>query len=893
MALPPGTRIGVYDITAPIGEGGMGQVYRATDTKLKRQVAIKILPPAFAADADRLARFQREAELLASLNHPNIAAIHGLEEGTGVSALVMELVEGDDLSQRIARGAIPIEEALPIAKQIAEALEAAHEQGIIHRDLKPANIKVRADGTVKVLDFGLAKAFDTNASGATANAMNSLTITSPAMTQAGMILGTAAYMSPEQARGRAVDRRADIWAFGAVLFEMLTGTRAFAGDNITDTLAAVVSAEPDWRLLPASLPPAVGSWVRRCLHKDLRQRVQAIGDVRLALEGAFETIAPQAAVHLPQPAWRRALPLVTLLVGAVLSVVAAWSVWPGAQSRPVNRSVHILPDDVAYRDAGKPVIALSPDGRSIAYNTSKGLYLRPMDELEGHLITGEYGVSSPFFSPDGRSIGYFAGELKRISVTGGAPSVVSRTTSNPFGATWTTDHTILFGQAQGVFRVSADGGTPKLVIPALPGERIFGPQLLPDGDSVLVTVTNGTWDEGRIVVASLSTGERKVVLEGGSDARFVPTGHLIYALRDALLAVAFDPDRRVVSGRRVPVLQGLMRAAGGSLATGTANYDVAKEGTLVYVAGRSFMPRTLVWLDRNGNKVADTGVRGVQLVHPEVSPDGASVAYAAAGSAGVGDLGVWSQSFASGASTLLGPGYRPVWAPDGSAVAFNSGLNADVIVRPVDGIEPAEPIVATPADENVGDWSSDGKYLFFDRRDSATNWDLWYLERDETGNRWASEAQVFLKEPDSQFVPKISPNGRYVAFGSNQSGRTEVYVRPFPHGGRQWTVSNHGGTRHRWSRAGNELFYLEGDTLMAVTVSTEGEFSHGVPQPLFPNKGLVIGLTDMATYDVSRDGQRFLVVAEADAATGAAQAGRIIIVQNWLEELKRLLPVGR
>ena len=873
----------------------MGQVYRATDTKLKRLVAIKILPPAFAADADRLARFQREAEVLASLNHPNIAAIHGLEEGTGVSALVMELVEGDDLSQRIARGAIPLDEALPIAKQIAEALEAAHEQNIIHRDLKPANIKVRADGTVKVLDFGLAKAFDAHASGASANGMNSLTITSPAMTQAGMILGTAAYMSPEQSRGRAVDRRADIWAFGAVLFEMLTGTRAFAGDNITDTLAAVVSAEPDWRLLPAGLPPAVGSCVRRCLHKDPRQRVQAIGDVRLALEGAFETTTPQAAatVHIAPPAWRRALPLVTLLVGAVASAVVAWSIWPRAQPGAVNRFVHILPDDQATLGAARPVVALSPDGRSIAYDTPLGLYLRTLDALEGRLITAGEGVSNPFFSPDGRSIGYFVGyELKRLSVSGGASIFVSRTTSNPLGATWTIDDTILFGQAEGVFRVPAAGGTPELVIRASEGERVFGPELLPDRDSVLVTVTTGTWDEGRIVVASLSTGERTVLLEGGSDARFVPTGHLIYALGDALFAVAFDPDRRAVSGRSVPVLQGLMRSSAGSLASGTANYDVANNGMLVYMEGRSFTPRTLVWRDRNGAKVSDTNVRGPRLVHPEVSPDGASVAYAAVAT-GPGDLGVWTQSFASGARTLLGPGYRPVWAPDGSAVAFNSGLNTDVIVRRVDGTGQGERVVATPADENVGDWSSDGKYLFFDRRDAVTGWDLWYLERAEAGGRWASEARVFLKEPAAQFVPKLSPNGRYVAFVSPQSGRNEVYVRPFPDGSRQWTVSNHGGTRHRWSRAGDELFYLEGDTLMAVTVSTDGEFSHGLPQPLFRNKGLAIGLTDMATYDVSRDGQRFLVVEEADAAPGAAQAGRIIIVENWLEELKRLVPVGK
>src|SRR5436190_2850075 len=542
VALTPGTRLGIYEIAEQIGAGGMGEVYRATDTNLKRSVAIKALPASVAGDADRLARFRREAEVLAALNHPNIAAIYGFEKTSDVTALVMELVEGEDLSQRIARSAIPLDEALPIATQIADALEAAHEQNIIHRDLKPANIKVRADGTVKVLDFGLAKAFDAHASGAAANGINAPTITSPAMTQAGMILGTAAYMSPEQARGRSVDRRADIWAFGAVLFEMLTGTRAFAGDNITDTLAAVVSAEPDWRLLPAGLPPAVGSCVRRCVHKDPRQRVQAIGDVRLALEGAFETTTDQAAVIVPiaQRAWRRALPLVTLLVGAVASAVVAWSIWPKAQPDAVNRFVHILPDGQVNRSLTRPVVALSANGRSIAYNTHRGLYMRTMDELEGRLIPSDEEVSNPFFSPDGRWIGYFVGyELKRLSVDGGAPIVVCRTTSNPFGAIWTRDDTILFGQAEGIFRVPAVSGTPELVIRALPGERVFVPQRLPSGDSVLFTVTTGTWDEGRIVVASLSTGERTVLLQGGSDARFVPTGHLLYARGDALLAVAF------------------------------------------------------------------------------------------------------------------------------------------------------------------------------------------------------------------------------------------------------------------------------------------------------------------------------------------------------------------
>ena len=758
---------------------------------------------------------------------------------------------------------------------------------------------------MKVLDFGLAKAQTPEGAGAASgDPANSPTITSPpfgygsgrpehdrgaALTQMGMILGTAAYMSPEQARGKTVDRRTDIWAFGAVLYEMLAGRRAFAGESIVDVLGAVARLEPDFDALPADTPPRVRRVLQLCLTKDARQRAQSIGDVRLALEGAFDTTQQAVpAAHFAQPVWRRALPLVTLLVGALVSVAAAWSLWPTAQPGAVSRFVHLVPAGHAYDDnAGRSVIALSPDGRSLVYNTTRGLFLRPMDALEARLIGTEEGMTTPFFSPDGQSIGYFRGyELKRLSVSGGAPVVVARTTSNPFGATWTSDDTIIFGQADGVYRVPAAGGTPELVIRAETGERVFGPQLLPDGDSVLLTVTTGTWDEGRIVVVSISTGERTVLVEGGSDARFVPTGHLIYALGDALLAVAFDPDRRAVSGRSVPVLPGLLRPVAGSLASGTANYDVAHNGALAYAEGRSFLPRSLVWLDRTGTKVADTEVRGPRLVHPEVSPDDSSVAYAAAAT-GPGDLGVWSQSFTSGARTLLGTGYRPIWAPDESAVAFNSGLNGDIIVRRADGMGQGEPVVATPADENVGDWSSDGKYLLFDHRDNVTGWDLWYLERAGAGGSW-SEPRVLLKEPGAQFVPKLSPDGRYVAFVSPQSGRNEVYVRPFPGGSRQWTVSTNGGTRHRWSPKGDELFYLERDTLMRVAVSTKGEFSHGVPQPLFQHPGLAVGLTDVATYDVSRDGQRFLVVDEG----GEAQASRIVIVENWLEELKRLVPTN-
>ena len=469
MSLTPGTRLGVYDITAQIGEGGMGQVFRATDTKLKRQVAIKILPPAVAADAERLARFQREAEVLASLNHPNIAAIYGLEESGGMTALVMELVEGDDLSQRIARGAIPIDEALPIAKQIAEALEAAHEQGIIHRDLKPANIKVRTDGTVKVLDFGLAKAMEP-AAGSSPSVSMSPTITTPAMTQAGMILGTAAYMSPEQARGKAVDKRADIWAFGAVLFEMLAGARAFPGEDVTDTIVAVMSKEPDVAALPATVPARVVQALRVCLRKDAKQRAGDIRDVRLALDGAFETIA-SPATESPAASSRGRWPWIAALVVAA-ALIAAMAV-------PAVRHLRETPPpappemrvEITTPATDQPAMfALSPDGRSLIFVASgdgvRRLWLRPLDETEARPLAGTESATFPFWSPDSRAIGFFAaGRLLRLDVGGGAPQALATLTGAGFGGSWSADGTILFPRQRTgpLWRVAAAGGEPVAV----------------------------------------------------------------------------------------------------------------------------------------------------------------------------------------------------------------------------------------------------------------------------------------------------------------------------------------------------------------------------------------------------------------------------------------------
>ena len=518
MGLAPGTSIGHYDVTALLGEGGMGQVWEATDTQLNRQVALKILPDAFAADPDRLARFTREAQILASLNHPNIAAIHGIEEAEGTRALVLELVEGPTLADRIAKGPIPLDEALPIAKQIAEALEAAHEAGVIHRDLKPANIKVREDGTVKVLDFGLAKALDPSPN---ADPSQSPTLTAAA-TQMGVIMGTAAYMSPEQARGKLVDKRADIWAFGAVVYEMLTGSRPFVGDDVSKTLAHVIAIAPDWSALPKGLPPVLGTFLRGCLEKDPSERVRDIGDVRLAMKGAFETTgrAPSEAVVEPTlQVWQRPVGVLSILLLAVLLAgLAVWNLTRPAPPRVARFSVP-LSVDRTFDVVGRSLVAISPDGTHVAYAADDGLWLRPIAQLQAVQVPGTEAARIPFFSGDGLSIGFWAGgQLKKVAVSGGPPVTLADVGTTPTAASWGADDVILYAtDRRGIMQVPGAGGPPALLIPAEEGERFNGPQMLPGGAWVLMTVRaadQATWNEAQIVAQSVTTGERTLLVTG-------------------------------------------------------------------------------------------------------------------------------------------------------------------------------------------------------------------------------------------------------------------------------------------------------------------------------------------------------------------------------------------
>ena len=899
MPLTPGTRLGPYEVTAQIGQGGMGEVYRATDTKLKRQVAIKVLPASVAGDAERLARFQREAEVLASLNHPNIAAIHGLEDADDTIALVLELVEGPTLADRIARGAIPVDEALPIAKQIAEALEAAHEQGIIHRDLKPANVKVRPDGTVKVLDFGLAKALEPT--GAMSPEMSQApTITTPAMTQAGMILGTAAYMSPEQAKGRTVDKRSDVWAFGAVLYEMLSGQRAFPGDDMSEVLAGVIKSEPDWDVLPLDAPPLLLMFLKQCLKKDSKQRVGDIRDVRLALEDAFETGVSQAAesVAVPQPVvWRQPLPVaaVTAVVVLLGAGFAAWSLWPAADPQPVNQFAYPVPDDQPFRNTGRNVMALAPDGRSFVYNTSDGLYLRTMGELEARFIAGtEDGSANPFFSPDGQSVAYFwSNELRRIAISGGAPVVIAEVANNLDGATWGPDGTILFGQGDGIYRVPATGGTPTLVIAAEDGEQLDGPQLLPDGDAVLFSVTtSGSWDDATIVVQSLSSGERTIVLEGGSDARYLPTGHLVYALGGGLLGMAFDADSLSVTGGAVPLAQGVMRAG----TTARANYGVSDGGTFVYVSGSSFggQERSLVWVNRQGDEEAVPAPPRA-YVRPRISPDGTQVAVDSADE----EQDIWIWDFARRTPTRLtfdpAEDSWPVWTPDGRRLIFASGREGglNLFWRAVDGTGTIERLAEDSETQFFPfSISPDGQTLAVGAG-SDPRTDLSVVRLD-SGREVAPLLQTALSEENGE----ISPDGRWIAYTSNQGegGQEEVYVRPFPdvEGGR-WQISTGGGLEPLWAPSGRELFYravpYTQGRLMSVPVAVQSgdTFEFGSPSVVLEAPYYFRGAG--RNYDVSPDGERFLMIKEG-TTTEASGTRQIIVVQNWHEELRRLVPTN-
>jgi serine/threonine-protein kinase len=913
----PGTRLGGYEIIASIGEGGMGHVFRARDSRLNRDVALKILPDGFAGDPDRLARFTREAQVLASLNHSNIAHIHGLEESGEVRAIVMELVEGEDLSRRIARGAVPLDQALPLAKQIAEALEAAHDQGVVHRDLKPANIMVRRDGVVKVLDFGLARALDPSAA-STSAAVNSPTITSPAMTARGMILGTAAYMAPEQARGQAVSTRADVWAFGVILWEMLTGRQLFDGATVSDTLAAVLKTEPEWSALPADTPPSIRRLLRRCLNKDPRHRLADAADARLeivdAIGGQGEAPAPVISRRGPSLALASTLVLAGLAAGGVIG----WVTRPEPLPRETTRAlVSVAPGQpgavspLEQRAGGvrptRTALSLSPDGRTLVFGAFWGgvpqLYVRGMNQLGATPIAGTSGAEGPFFSPDGQWVGFWAaGKLQKVRLSGG-PAVPLCDAAAIFGASWGSDDTIIFATARngGLWRVAAAGGTPEVLTTPQGGEYSHRlPHILPGGRAVIFTISKGAqrWDDTQIVVRSLTTGQQSVLVDGGADGRYVPTGHLIYLRLGTLMAAPFDLERLAVTGGATGLIDDVMQSANRNLSdmenTLAGQFAVSEAGALVYATGGALpgFERLLAWVDRKG-RIEPLEAPPRAYSKPRLSADGRYISVST--QQDIRD--VWRYDIARGALNPITvdkqSGYS-LFSPDGKRVVYRSGAAGgedNLYWKAADGSGVPERLTSSPRSQTPSSWSPDGTTIAYVEEGPSSGFfqfDIWGLSMTDR------EPRPIVQTAANEMSPEFSPDGRWLAYVSNESGRSEVYVQPFPGPGERQLISNNGGEQPAWSPNGHELFYVQRQSysgparLFAVRVSAARELQAAVPQPMFEHPDLRIPWG--RSYDVSLDGQRFLITLTKDPATDLAPA-QMIVVQNWFDELKRLVPV--
>jgi serine/threonine protein kinase len=889
--------LGPYQIISPLGAGGMGEVYLAQDTRLGRSVAIKILPHKFSNDAQRMARFDREAKVLASLNHPNIASIYGLEESNSVRALVMELVDGATLAERISQGPLPHDEALPIAKQIAEGLEYAHGRSIIHRDLKPSNVKITPNGEAKVLDFGLAKALEDDSSVTDLSTSPTL---SHAATQAGILLGTAAYMSPEQARGKKVDRRADIWSFGCVLFEMLSGKPAFKGETISDTLAAVIRAEPDWSDLPGNLPPSITRLLRRCLTKDHNQRLRDIGEARIALERAVSGVPGESSALAPatiaaQPLWRRALPWAVAAIAIAIAIASSSLYWLANQGEPhqVMQLSLSLPEPLAGvfdPNPGSP-FAISPDGSQIVFVASVAgkptqLYLRPLDQQTASPVPGTESATQPFFSPDGQSVGFFAlGKMRKVSLHGG-PVTLMGDAPTPHGANWAVDDTITYAPnfGSGLLRISSAGGTPETLTTPNPKEQEIShrwPQVLPGGKYVLFTIQLGseaTYDDARIAVLSLETSKWRTLFQGGSYARYVPPGHIVYARAGSLMAVPFDLSRMEVTGSPVPVQEGLVTTASTS---GGAEYDVTPSGLLAYVPGTARPPvRSLMWVDRTGVAKALPAPPRVYST-PSFSPDGKQLAVQINDN---GLIAIWIYEFARNTLTRLtfGPGNStaPVWTPDGREVIYNTRTTSPSFrSKLADGSGKEEMLFSREfADPGATPFSvsPDGKTLLFAGRQSIQTLSL------DGGEK----VQSFLQSSFNFSSPHFSPDGRWVAYMSDESGRREVCIQPFPGPGGKWMISTEGGEYPRWARNGREIVFLSGDKLMSVALETQPAFKAGTPHALFPATGYLAA----GNYDVAPDGQHFVMIKQDDTLTNPKELN---VILNWSEELRRLAPAGK
>jgi Tol biopolymer transport system component len=916
MGLSAGARFGPYEVVDLLGAGGMGEVYRARDTRLKRDVAIKVLPDGFATDPERLARFHREAELLASLNHPNIAAIYGLEQADAVTALVLELIEGETLADRLARGPVRFSEAMAIARQLVEALDAAHGKGVIHRDLKPANIKITPDDKVKVLDFGLAAVVQ-NSGVHDVNVTHSPTLTLGA-TRAGVILGTAAYMSPEQATGSPADKRADVWAFGVVLWEMLTARRIFEGETVSHTLAFVITKDPDWNALPANTPPSIRRLLRRCLEKDRKRRLPDIASAQMEIDDALTTSGPDAVVsHTAPPTsssrWLRALPwaFATVATIALAVVVALWAPWRTAPSIAAVRVSGELGIAASLGTGGAPgtSLALSPDGRLLAFVAAASasgltrLHIRRMDQLEATALSGTENARDPFFSPNGEWLAFFAdGKLKKVSVTGGAAVVICDAPAGR-GGWWGDDGTIALvpdsTPDMRIFRVSADGGTPVPVTTREKGDFLHRwPQSLEGGRKILFTVaTNaGSFDSANIVVEAPQEATRKVVHRGGYFARYLPSGHLMYVSGGTVFVVAFDLERLEVTGQPVPVIQGVEATTG----TGAVQLAVSANGTLVYLpGGERTIESPIMWMDSSGRT---TPLREMDSdwSNPSFSPDGNHLAMDVVTSTGRPD--VWTHDVARGTSSKLtfhpGVDVKPVWTPDGKRLVFASGQGGgsnNLFWQIADGSRPAERLAESTGTQLPGSWHPNGKLLAFAQQNPNTQSDILMLpvNGDEVSGWKIGKPTAFLNGPSIEEDPMFSPDGRWLAYTSNESGQQQVYVRSFPGPGGLQQISNDGGAFPSWSESRSELFFRDPNTqqIMVTSFTAAGQ-SFRADRPRVWSQGLSLARPRLRPYALHPDGKRVAVASRSDPQT-TARADRVVFVFNFLDEIRRLAPPSK
>jgi serine/threonine-protein kinase len=869
-----GTKLGPYEIIAPIGAGGMGEVYRARDTKLKRDVALKVLPETFARDPHRMARFQREAEVLASLNHPNIAHIYGVEG----RALVMELVEGES-----PKGPMPFDEAWHIASQIAAALEYAHDKGIVHRDLKPANVKVTPEGVVKLLDFGLAKAFAGHGE-APADPENSPTITCGA-TEVGVILGTAAYMSPEQARGKPVDKRADIWAFGVVLYELLTGERLFKGEDTSETLAQVLAKQPDF----ARAPVKARRLLHKCLEKDPKERLRDMGDAK-------ELVEEQSQAESPP---HRKLPWTVAALATAVASIALWAPWRA--TRPADRpqvrlDVDLGPDVSLNSFAGADVI-ISPAGTRLVYVSQNRLFTRRLDQAQATELPGTEGAYAPFFSPDGQWVAFFVGaKLKKISVAGGAVIVLCNAT-NGMGGSWGADGTIIAAirQPGGLYRISADGGAPA---PLTEIDREHGdfthrwPQILPGGKAVLFTAHTrlGSFDEASIEVMSLRDRRKKTLLPGGTNGRYVPSGHLLYVNRGTLFAVPFDPGALEIRGAPTVVLNQVAYGRN----NGDAEFEASQTGTLVYRSGGTRLGLvTVQWLESDGKTRALLPKPG-DYARPSLSPDGRRLAIDVREGL---DQDIWAYDLERDARTRIritfdgGGNHAPIWSPDGRHIVF--GTADGIFWTRANGTGKPQLLIRSKHFAYPHSFTRDGKRLAYVSLDDLdTSSDLWTvpLENDGAGLR-AGKPEVFLQTPADERLPSFSPDGKWLAYSARESGSFQVYVRAFPDTGGKWQISSAGGTYPMWSRSGRELFFESLDNrIMVAGYTVQGDAFFPAEPRLWSEKVLANTVTFTRNVDLAPSGKRIVALMPAE---GGESQHHVVFLENFFDELRRRAPVKR